>query len=347
MACDAPDIVVSLDLETTGLHPFFAEIVEVGAVAFRTDTGEVIDTFHTLINPGIRIPDVVIAIHGITDDMVADSPRLGDVFDDLVAFLDRDVAILGHNVAFDLGFLRHRAAKFSRPLPCKSCIDSVRIAKWAFPGLKSYRLVMLCEVLGLEHPQAHRALHDAMATRGLYLRAVDQLGLAGHDQESVYGRVLRPIDDGKTHGGIPTDLVRIYRACEDRRRMRITYANAQRETTRRVIDPQGMQMVSGWHYLIAHCHFKNASRNFRVDRILEWEILGDLPLEQLLLGQGMLPMLPESDPGDAYDPPSDLTDEYEASDPISADPPIELPDFPEPVAAPPHGAWGVRAMPPV
>ncbi|HYE78889.1 MAG TPA: exonuclease domain-containing protein [bacterium] len=343
MQCAAPDIVVSLDLETTGLHPFFAEIVEVGAVAFRPGTGEVVDTFHSLVNPGVPIPETVIKIHGITDDMVADAPRLTTVFDALVDFLHPSMAVLGHNVAFDLGFLRHRATKLGRPLPPTTCIDSVRLAKWAFPGLASYRLVVLCQLLGLELIQAHRALNDAQATRALYLRAMGQLHLLGHGSEAVFGRVLKPIDDGRNSPeNIPPDLIHLYRACEDRLRLRITYANAQRETTRRVIDPVGMQMVSGSHYMVAHCHFKQANRNFRVDRILEWEVVGEVPLEELLAGQGMVPTAPELDPGDAFEPAMESLD-YTQDEPIVPDAPIELPDLPAPVS---HSALGMRGVQP-
>ena len=70
-------ILVSLDLETTGLDPQRDAIIEIGAVKFRGD--EVLDTFSTLINPGRAIPPKITDLTGIADRDVATAPRLFDV----------------------------------------------------------------------------------------------------------------------------------------------------------------------------------------------------------------------------------------------------------------------------
>lgn len=66
-------VFIALDLETTGLSATQDRIVEVGAVRFSLREG-ILDTFSQLFNPERLIPEEVIAIHGITNRMVAQAP---------------------------------------------------------------------------------------------------------------------------------------------------------------------------------------------------------------------------------------------------------------------------------
>jgi DNA polymerase III subunit epsilon len=66
---------VALDTETTGLFPIMHRLVEIGAVRFRLDGGE-LATFQTLINPEMPIPKDVQQVHGITDAMVRGKPTI-------------------------------------------------------------------------------------------------------------------------------------------------------------------------------------------------------------------------------------------------------------------------------
>ncbi|MEO7995696.1 MAG: exonuclease domain-containing protein, partial [bacterium] len=278
METPIPDIMVALDLETTGLHPFFSAIVEVGAIAFETATGAVIAEYSTLVNPEVSIPGAVIAIHGITDRMVVDAPKLPEIFPELTKFLEPHSTFVGHNITFDLGFLRHRAAQLRQHLGPPYYLDTVKLARWAFPGLKSYRLTALSETLELYHPTAHRALADADVSRQLFFRAYQLLQQQSETPGSIFDRSLKVVNGEplSTHGNITPEAARLYRACEDRQRLMITYANAQQETSRRMIDPLGMQFVGGSHYVVAYCHYKQSNRTFRVDRILHWEVVGEV-----------------------------------------------------------------------
>ena len=95
--------IVSIDIETTGLDENREAIIEVAAVKFngRRKEGE----FTTLINPGKAIPDFITGLTGIDNSMVRNAPRLRDIAHELTAFVG-DFPILGHNVKFDIGFLR-------------------------------------------------------------------------------------------------------------------------------------------------------------------------------------------------------------------------------------------------
>src|SRR5512141_2636799 len=78
-------ILVSLDLETTGLDSYRDAIIEIGAVKFRGD--EILDTFSTFVNPGRAIPPKIIDLTGITDQDVNSAPSLFSVTPRLVSFV--------------------------------------------------------------------------------------------------------------------------------------------------------------------------------------------------------------------------------------------------------------------
>jgi DNA polymerase III epsilon subunit-like protein len=76
---------VICDLETTGLSKFRHGITEIAAV--RWDGDREVDRFHTLVNPGRHIPDMVQRLTGIDNLMVADAPKMKDVLPNFFDFL--------------------------------------------------------------------------------------------------------------------------------------------------------------------------------------------------------------------------------------------------------------------
>lgn len=112
---------MAVDTETTGLNCMQNEIIEVGAVRFRS--WEPVAEFNTLIRPRCHIPYNITCLTGISDAMVAGKPRFAEIIDDLMSFIGDD-DIVGHNVCFDLGFLSHGGApvyiraEISRWIPC-------------------------------------------------------------------------------------------------------------------------------------------------------------------------------------------------------------------------------------
>ncbi|HHH82498.1 MAG TPA: 3'-5' exonuclease, partial [Chloroflexi bacterium] len=77
--------LIAFDLETTGLDPARDAVIEIGAVRFRGDRVEA--EWSTLINPGRPLPNPIIELTGINDEMLAQAPRITEVLDDLHAFV--------------------------------------------------------------------------------------------------------------------------------------------------------------------------------------------------------------------------------------------------------------------
>jgi DNA polymerase-3 subunit epsilon/ATP-dependent DNA helicase DinG len=154
--------IVALDIETTGLNYSDDAIIEIGAVCFnnRRIEGE----WSTLINPGKRIPPFITKLTNITDQLVLHSPPIEEILPDLVEFIGGS-PILGHNVQFDLSFLRRYGI-----LTDNDPIDTYDLASVVLPSAGRYNLSALTQALKIPLSATHRALDDARATRGIYLR---------------------------------------------------------------------------------------------------------------------------------------------------------------------------------
>lgn len=154
--------IVALDIETTGLDPRSDSIIEIGAIRFNDRRVE--EEFSTLINPQRGIPEFITRLTGITNPMVQNSPILADVLPELVDFV-ADLPILGHNVKFDIGFLREQGLFHHN-----ETLDTYDMASVLLPSAGRYNLGALGQYLGIPYPATHRALDDAKVTHAVFQR---------------------------------------------------------------------------------------------------------------------------------------------------------------------------------
>ena len=155
---------VALDLETTGLSPRKDTILEIGAV--RVKDMKVQDQYAALINPGFPIPERITALTGISDEMVKTERDERTVVEEFLEFCG-DAVILGHNIAFDYGFLQQKAANIGKSFS-NEALDTLKIARKYLPELPSRKLGDLCIYYQIEQKQWHRAYEDAKVTGELY-----------------------------------------------------------------------------------------------------------------------------------------------------------------------------------
>ena len=169
---------IVLDTETTGLDPAEGHrIIEIGCVEVmnRRPTG---NTYHQYINPDRTIDAGAIEVHGITNEMLVDKPRFGDVVQDFIDFV-RDAELVIHNAAFDVGFINHELKLIGvtgtdgGPLKIEavcSVIDSLTLARSLNPGQKN-DLDSLCRRFSIDNSQRtlHGALLDAEILADVYL----------------------------------------------------------------------------------------------------------------------------------------------------------------------------------
>ena len=135
-----------LDLETTGISFRTEKITEIGIM--KVKNGEVIDEFSTFVNPEKPIPQKVIDVTHITDDMVKDAPTIDEILPKALEFIG-DSVIVAHNADFDVGFLKHNCFQLGLKLE-NTYVDTLRLAKDLFPDYKKYKLGIIAENLGIK-----------------------------------------------------------------------------------------------------------------------------------------------------------------------------------------------------
>jgi ATP-dependent DNA helicase DinG len=160
--------VVVLDIETTGLDTKKDAIIEIGAIRFNGKRIE--DEWSMLINPGRKIPPFITQLTGITDHMVLEAPPIQKVVPELRQFVG-DFPILGHNVSFDLSFLRNYGL-----FRTNETLDTYEIASILIPSAGRYNLGALGQLLSIPLSASHRALDDARVTLAVY-RSLYEMGL--------------------------------------------------------------------------------------------------------------------------------------------------------------------------
>ncbi|HBA82967.1 MAG TPA: hypothetical protein DCZ95_02620 [Verrucomicrobia bacterium] len=150
---------VVFDTETTGFSPKTDRLVELGAVKFRN--GKVIESKTWLINPKRSIPSYVQKVHGITPEMVANSPTFKDVYPEFETFIEGCV-LFAHNANFDVSFMRAEMARNGITPPRNLTIDSLKLFRNWYPDLKSYKLGDLAEYAQVTGGTFHRAEADSL-----------------------------------------------------------------------------------------------------------------------------------------------------------------------------------------
>jgi DNA polymerase III epsilon subunit family exonuclease len=161
---------LALDFETTGLYPAIHRVVEIGALRFRLgQDGEPIEEarFASLVDPGVPIPDDARAIHGISNADLSGAPPFSTVASALLTLAEGSV-IVAHNASFDLSFLDAELGRLGMRRASGETVDTVVLARRAFPGLKSYKLGALASALGITPGLQHRALDDAWTCMHIY-----------------------------------------------------------------------------------------------------------------------------------------------------------------------------------
>jgi len=261
---------IAFDLETTGLHPVGAQIVEIGAVRFRGD-GTVLDQFQQLVDPRCEIPARVAEIHGITDQMVVGQPRIDDVLPRFARFLgDAPVVLMAHNARIDVGFLSIGFSRLGHPSPVHPVIDTCALARRRL-SLRNYKLDTIGRRLRLIDTEKHRALEDAALLKDVFvhligkrpaIRSTDELyGLSPGLSFELFSAVL---DDP------PVGYEELWEAISEQQPVEMQYLGGSTPGGTRIVTPLGVMQTRGAIYLSAFCHKSDCDKTFRLDCIASY-----------------------------------------------------------------------------
>jgi DNA polymerase III epsilon subunit family exonuclease len=262
------EIVVSLpreyvvfDTETTGMPPG-ARLVEIGAVKVRGH--HIVDRFSRLIHPECPIPPVVIRIHGIDDQAVANAAKANEVVPEFLKWAGK-APLVGHNVQFDATMLACEAARYGLPLPDNptycTLLASRRLLKY-----KSHALQSLVAELGLPAAEHHRALADALHTWNLMQKLELLFGPQFHTASMGCGRELCSFAPEPIRLPEPREFLR--EAALAGEAITMTYRLAHGGVFQALVSPRFFYRSGAYLWMEALCHDRNFYKTYRIDRIL-------------------------------------------------------------------------------
>ncbi len=162
---------VVFDIETTGLSNRSDKITEIGGVLVKN--GEIVETFNRLVNPGMPIPENIVELTGITDEMVKDAPDISVVLPEFFAFAGNRL-LIAHNADFDTGFIRMAAEEIGLPFN-NSYLDTLAMSRYVNPELKAHKLNLLADYFELGGFNHHRASDDAEMLAAVFYKMTEKL----------------------------------------------------------------------------------------------------------------------------------------------------------------------------
>ncbi|MBO7341372.1 MAG: PHP domain-containing protein, partial [Clostridia bacterium] len=165
------DEFVVFDIETTGLSNRTCAITEIGAVLVKK--GKVLEKYETFVNPEMPIPEEVVKLTGITDEMVKDARVIGEVLPEFLSFVGNRL-LIAHNADFDIGFIRAAAKRLGLPFE-NAYLDTLALSRHINTELKTHKLNILADYIGLGDFNHHRASDDAQMLAAIFFKMQEKM----------------------------------------------------------------------------------------------------------------------------------------------------------------------------
>ncbi len=166
---------IILDTETTGLSVKDGHrIVEIGCIELD-DLVPTKKTFHCYLNPGRKVSEKALEVHGYTDEFLSDKKKFKEIADDLIKFIENKKLII-HNAEFDIAHLNNELKIAGKNIIDKNnVVDTLEIARNKFPG-SQISLDALCKRYRIDNSkrEKHTALIDCQLLTKVYINLIDQ-----------------------------------------------------------------------------------------------------------------------------------------------------------------------------
>lgn len=257
---------VAFDTETSGPYPLGNEIVEVGLV--KWEAGREVASFDQLIKPQRPMGQEVIAIHGITNEMVEHSPSMEKVIGQVREFIGESV-LVAHHAPFDVGFLVVELEKYGLSLPSTMPLCSSLISRKVIKGTDNHKLQTLVKHLKINAGPAHRAESDARACLQVALHCFEMIGESATYQDllKVQGKTLLwknySIRDLESN----SDLKGLMEAIKKNQSVEFVYTSGSQKGKVRKAIPYGVVRNPDGDYLSALCLIDNKKKRFYLNAI--------------------------------------------------------------------------------
>ena len=201
---------VILDTETTGLSVREGHrIVEIGCIELE-DLTPTQNKFHCYLNPGRKVSEKALEVHGYTDDFLSTQKKFSEVVDDFLKFIENKKLVI-HNAEFDLSHINNELTLLGREkLKIENVVDTLALARDKFPGSPT-NLDALCKRYRVDNSKRtqHTALVDCNLLAKVYINLLDQkeptLNFKNEDNEKIiissndtnqyYKKIVNPTEE--------------------------------------------------------------------------------------------------------------------------------------------------------
>lgn len=163
---------IVFDTETTGLKPKQDYVVQLSAIKFRVlnHKPQQIDELDIYMKPPFFMGNDVIAVHGITNEFLADKPDEADMLDRIALFFQSGV-IVGYNVQFDIAMVQSMFSRHKRTFNYIVSLDVLEMARDIIPpeDTEDYKLGTIAHIYQIDDGiRFHSAIDDVRATARLF-----------------------------------------------------------------------------------------------------------------------------------------------------------------------------------
>ncbi|MCB0377123.1 MAG: 3'-5' exonuclease [Bdellovibrionales bacterium] len=263
--------IVAIDTETSGQYPFRDDLCEIAAV--KTVGGQVVDTYQSLVKPRHKMSDFIISIHGITNEMVKEAPKIDEVLQDFISFIGDGVCV-GHHSPFDLGFLSYDLEKQKISLPDAPVFCSSLVSRNVIKGTANHKLQTLVEHLGIDGGQAHRALDDAKACAEVLFHCLRDKEVNTFEEAfSLQGSPLWWQDFSIAGKMLQSQVWKtLVEAIESGKDLEIIYNGGSQKGKKRQVKPISVVITPSGDFLVASDGGEEPKR-FYMQKLMEAEML--------------------------------------------------------------------------
>lgn len=259
-----PNGVMALDLETTGLSPLVDEIVEIAAVKLSPDGN--LEGFDQLLKTRYPISIASQKIHGIDDAMVANMPRLNEVFPRFLTFWG-DTPLIAHNAQFDMGFLIFYMHQQKIILKEIDVLCSCRLSRICQKNAPGHSLGQLADYFDIPIENQHRALDDALASLRIFARSLMSQDVS--DEVKLKSAKLLSLNDYQKNRDLtlPKELELLREVVGEQTPVMIVYKGGSLGKNERPIRPVGLLPMPAGNILYAHCLLSDQYKSFALKKI--------------------------------------------------------------------------------
>lgn len=264
---------VAFDTETSGAFPIKEDIVEFGAVKWKG--GQEIDRIEFLFKPRKPMSDFIIGIHGITNEMVENAPKIGEHIHAIKDFMT-DAIPVAHHAPFDLGFMTVEFERaFMKPLLLPVLCTSL-ISRKLIPETVDHKLQTLVKHFQFNSLAAHRAYEDARSCMMVLNQCIDRVKSDITLDEMIGIQGKRLMWDNYSLLNSKNSVVQgLIQAVEAEKMILMVYTKGTKKNETRRLFPQGVVRSPDGDYLQALDPEDQKSKRYKL------EFITDVQMEHL------------------------------------------------------------------